>query len=67
MRGRQAPGPCALVATVARAIPMHDRLNKIGQDAETIDTLLTANPVRSMALTTETAALCWSVPFACRP
>lgn len=46
---------------------MHDRLNKTGQDAETIDTLLTANPVRSMAITTGTAVLCWSVAFACRP
>ncbi len=51
----------ALVSTVAWAIPMHDRLDRIGQDAATIDSLLSANLVRSLALTVGTAALCWSV------
>lgn len=56
-----AAGATALVATVARAIPMHRRLNTIGQDADTIDTLLSANLVRSVACTIGTGALCWSV------
>lgn len=56
-----AAGATAFVATVARAIPMHGRLSKAGQDAETIDALLSANLVRSVALTVETAALCGSL------
>lgn len=56
-----ASGATALVATVARAIPMHDRLDRIGQDAATIDSLLSANLLRSVALTVGTVALCWCV------
>ncbi|MGL4176016.1 MAG: hypothetical protein ACRCSN_08045 [Dermatophilaceae bacterium] len=56
-----ATGAISLVATVARAIPMHNRLDRIGQDSATIDDLLQANLVRSLALTLGTAALCWSV------
>lgn len=54
-------GAVALVSTVAWAIPRHARLDRIGQDAATIDSLLSANLVRSLALTVGTAALCWSV------
>lgn len=56
-----ATGATSLLATVAWAIPMHDRLDRIGQDAATIDSLLAANLVRSLALTLGTAALGWSV------
>lgn len=56
-----AAGATALVSTVAWAIPMHARLDRIGQDAATIDSLLSANLVRSVALTVGTAALSWSV------
>lgn len=56
-----AAGATSLVSTVAWAIPMHDRLDRIGQDAATIDSLLSANLVRSLALTVGTGALCWSV------
>ena len=56
-----AAGVTSLLSTVAWAIPMHDRLDRIGQDAATIDSLLSANLVRSLALTVGTAALCWSV------
>jgi hypothetical protein len=47
----------ALVSTVAWAIPRHDRLDAIGQDAATIDSLLDANLVRSLLLTAGTVAL----------
>ena len=43
------------------AIPMHDRLDEIGQSAATLDSLLQANLVRSLALTAGTAALVWCV------
>lgn len=52
-----AGGLVSLAATVAWAIPMHDRLDRIGQSAATIDSLLDANLVRSLALTASTAAL----------
>lgn len=52
-------GLTSLVATVAWAIPMHDRLDRIGQDAATIDSLLGANLLRSLALTVGTGALVW--------
>ena len=52
-----AAGAVSLVSTVAWAIPMHDRLDRIGQDAATIDSLLSANLVRSVALTVGTVAL----------
>ena len=54
-------GLVSLVATVAWAIPMHDRLDEIGRSAATIDSLLHANLLRSVALTASTAALCWCV------
>jgi hypothetical protein len=52
-----ASGIGALVSTVAWAIPMHDRLDAIGQSAPTIDSLLDANLVRSLVLTAGTIAL----------
>lgn len=70
-RPRDVPRPAALVVagaglvsvltTVLWAIPMHDRLDRIGQDAATVASLLSANLVRSLALTAGTAALVWSV------
>lgn len=50
-------GAVSLASTVAWAIPMHARLDRVGQDAATIDRLLTANLVRSVALTVGTLAL----------
>jgi hypothetical protein len=52
-----ASGIGALVSTVAWAIPMHDRLDAIGQSAATIDSLLDANLLRSLVLTAGTVAL----------
>ncbi len=52
-------GLVSLVVTVAWAIPMHDRLDDIGRSAETIDSLLRANLVRSVALSAGAAALGW--------
>ncbi|WP_377640515.1 hypothetical protein [Oryzobacter terrae] len=52
-----AAGAVSLASTVAWAIPMHDRLDRLGQDAATIDSLLSANLVRSLALTVGTVAL----------
>ena len=46
-------------STVAWAIPMHDRLDVIGQDASTIASLLQANAVRTALLTLGTVALGW--------
>lgn len=54
-------GVVSLAATVAWAIPMHDRLDEIGQSAATIDSLLQANLVRSLALTVGTLMLCWCI------
>jgi hypothetical protein len=70
-RPRDVPRPAAavvagtglvsLLATVLWAIPMHDRLDQIGQSAATLDSLLQANLVRSLALTAGTAVLVWCV------
>lgn len=61
-------GAVALASTVAWAIPMHARLGRTGQDEATIDSLLSANLVRSMALTVGTVALTALVAGrACRP
>lgn len=54
-------GLTSLVSTVAWAIPMHDRLDSAGQSADTIDSLLNANLLRSLALTVGTVALHWCV------
>jgi len=52
-------GLTSLLATVLWAIPMHDRLDRAGQSPGTIDSLLQANLLRSLALTAGTAVLCW--------
>ena len=54
-----ATGLTSLLATVLWAIPMHDRLDRIGPDAATLDSLLQANLLRSVALTVGTVALGW--------
>ncbi|HSK58442.1 MAG TPA: hypothetical protein VK935_05240 [Actinomycetospora sp.] len=62
-----AGGIGALVSTVAWAIPRHDRLDRIGQDAVTIDSLLDANLLRSVLLTVGTAALVVAATRSGRP
>lgn len=52
-------GLTCVLTTVLWAIPMHDRLDRIGRSATTIDSLLDANLLRSLALTVATLALCW--------
>lgn len=52
-----AGGVVALVATVAAAIPMHRRLAEIGQSTATIEHLMTANLVRTIAMTAATGLL----------
>lgn len=54
-----AGGVTALLSTVLWAIPMHDRLDDAGRSSATIDSLLDANLLRSLALTAGTAALLW--------
>lgn len=54
-------GVVSLLSTAAWAIPMHDRLDRIGQDAATIDSLLQANLIRSLALSLGTGALLWCI------
>jgi hypothetical protein len=49
----------SLLSTVGWAIPMHDRLDALGQDAATIDSLLRANAVRTACLTLGTLVLSW--------
>ena len=54
-------GAIALGTTVLWAIPKHDELDRIGLSESTIDSLLTANLVRSIALTVSAVALAWGV------
>ena len=56
-----AAGVVSVASTVLWAIPMHDRLDRAGRSAATIDSLLRANLLRTAALTTSTLALVWSV------
>jgi hypothetical protein len=51
----------SLLSTVLWAIPMHDRLDVIGQDAATITSLLQANGLRTALLTIGAATLSWSL------
>jgi hypothetical protein len=60
-------GLAALLSTVAWAIPMHDRLDAIGQEAATIESLLQANLWRTLALTVSTAVLGWCAVTSGRP
>jgi hypothetical protein len=52
-----AAGGTSLAATVLRAIPMHNRLDDVGRSDATIDSLLRANLVRTVALTGSTLTL----------
>jgi hypothetical protein len=52
-------GAVSLLSTVLWAIPMHDRLDDIGQSQATIDSLLDANLVRCLALSVGTGVLLW--------
>ncbi len=54
-------GMVSLLSTVLWAIPRHDDLDRIGRDATTIDSLLRANLLRSLALTAGTFLLGWSL------
>ena len=56
-----ATGVGAILSTVLWAIPMHDRLDRIGQDAATLDSLLQANAVRTGLLTLGAGALVWAL------
>jgi hypothetical protein len=54
-----AAGAVSLLSTVLFAIPRHDELDRVGQDAQVVGELLQANLVRSLALTAGTLALGW--------
>lgn len=54
-----ASGAVSLLATVLWAIPCHARLDREGRTEETLQSLLRANLVRSLALSAATAVLCW--------
>jgi hypothetical protein len=56
-----ATGLGAILSTLLWAIPMHDRLDRIGQDAATLDSLLQANAVRTGLLTLGAGALVWAL------
>jgi hypothetical protein len=50
-----------VLTTVLWAIPMHNRLDRIGQSAQTIDSLIMANVPRTVALTVSTGVLMWAL------
>jgi hypothetical protein len=52
-------GVTSLLSTALWAIPMHDRLDEVGFSEATVDSLLAANLVRTIALTVGTATLAW--------
>lgn len=52
-------GLTSALTTALWAIPMHDRLDRIGKSAETIDGLVLANVPRTVALTVSTGVLLW--------
>lgn len=52
-------GVTSLLSTVLWAVPEHDRLDRLGRSSATIDSLLAANLVRSLALTAGTVTLVW--------
>lgn len=60
-------GLVSIVTTVFWAIPEHDELDRTGPSASTIDSLLAANLVRTVALTAGTAALCVTLRRLLRP
>lgn len=51
----------SILSTVLWAIPRHDALDRIGQDAATVQSLLLANAVRTAALTLGAGVLVWCV------
>jgi len=51
----------SILSTVLWAIPRHDLLDRIGQDAPTITSLIEANGVRTALLTMGAATLSWSL------
>ena len=54
-------GLTSVLTTVLWAIPMHARLDEVGQSAETIDSLVLANVPRTVALTASTGLLLWTL------
>jgi hypothetical protein len=52
-------GVGSILSTVLWAIPRHDLLDRIGQDAATITSLIQANGVRTALLTVGAATLSW--------
>ena len=56
-----AAGVVSLLSTVLWAIPRHDELDRDGQSAAAINSLLQANLLRSLSLTTGTVALGWCI------
>jgi hypothetical protein len=54
-------GLVSLLSTVLWAIPRHADLDRIGRSEATIDSLLRANLLRSLALTTATVVLGWGL------
>ena len=54
-------GLASLLSTVLWAIPRHDELDRNGQSADTIDSLIHANALRVAALSVGTVAISWSV------
>ena len=51
----------SILSTVLWAIPRHDLLDRIGQDAPTITSLIQANGIRTALLTLGAATLSWSL------
>lgn len=51
----------SILSTVLWAIPRHDQLDRIGQDAPTIASLIQANGVRTAMLTLGAATLSWTL------
>jgi hypothetical protein len=54
-------GLTSVLTTVLWAIPMHNRLDSIGQSQQTIDSLIMANVPRTVALTVSTGVLMWAL------
>jgi hypothetical protein len=53
-------GVVSIASTVFWAVPIHDRLDEVGRSDGTIESLLRANLLRTIALTTSALALVWS-------
>ena len=49
----------SILTTVLLAIPMHDQLDRVGQDAATIANLIQANALRTALLTVGAVVLSW--------